>query len=69
LYLSSADSAKKFVLQIEYSWKGFKVGISGYAHLRTISLDKWATSKVYTTFNKNLKLLLENALKLNFEAL
>ena len=32
----------------------FKVGILGYGNLRTMSTDKWATYKVYTTFNKNL---------------
>ena len=29
-----------------------KVGILGYGNLRTMSTDKWATSK--STFNKNL---------------
>jgi len=58
----------------------FKVGISGYANLRTmgtdnlriIGTDKWATSKstqLSTEVWVKLLLLLENALKLNFEAL
>ena len=50
----------------------FKVGISGYANLRTMSMDKWATSKSTQLSTKvwvKLLLLLEYALKLNFEAL
>jgi len=50
----------------------FKVGISGYGNLRTMSTDKWATSKSTQLSTKiwvKLLLLLENALKLNFEAL
>ena len=49
-----------------------KVGISGYGNLRTVSMDKWATSKSTQLSTKiwvKLLLLLENALKLNFEAL
>ena len=49
-----------------------KVGISRYANLRTMSTDKWATSKSSQLLTKawvKLLLLLENALKLNFEAL
>ena len=49
-----------------------KVGISGYANLQTTSTDKWATSKSTQLPTKvwvKLLLLLENALKLNFEAL
>jgi len=49
----------------------FKVGISGYASLQTMSVDKWATSKSTQLSTKVWVklLLLENALKLNFEAL
>ena len=50
----------------------FKVGISGYGNLQTMSTDKWATSKSTQLSTKiwvKLLLLLENALKLNFEAL
>ena len=54
-------------------WHGqLKVGISGYANLHTMSTDKWATSKSTQLSTKlwvKLLLLLENALKLNFEAL
>jgi len=51
-----------------------KVGISGYGNLQTIVTDKWATSKTTQLSTKGeswvkLLLLLENALKLNFEAL
>jgi len=49
-----------------------KVGISGYGNLQTMSTDKWATSKSTQLSTKvwvKLLLLLENALKLNFEAL
>jgi len=49
-----------------------KEGISGYGNLRTMSMDKWATSKSTQLSTKvwvKLLLLLENALKLNFEAL
>ena len=48
------------------------VGISGYANLRTMSMDKWATSKSIQLSTKiwvKLLLLLENAIKLNIEAL
>jgi len=48
-----------------------KVGISGYGNLQTMSTDKWATSKSTQLSTKiwvKLLLLLENALKLNFEA-
>jgi len=50
----------------------FKVGISGYANLQTMCMDKWATSKSTQLSTKvwvKPLLLLENALKLNFEAL
>jgi len=50
----------------------FKVGISGYANLQTMSTDKWTTSKSTQLSTKvwvKLLLLLEKALKLNFEAL
>jgi len=43
-----------------------------YCHFRTMGADKWATSKVAQLSTKvwvKLLLLLENALKLNFEAL
>ena len=49
-----------------------KVGISGYGNLRIMSTDKWATSKSTQLSTKvwaKLLLPLENALKLNFEAL
>jgi len=49
-----------------------KVGISRYANLRIMSTDKWATSKsiqLSTNVWFKLLLLLENALKLNFDAL
>ena len=49
-----------------------KVGISGYGNLQTMTMDKWATSKSTQLSTKlwvKLLLLLENALKLNFEAL
>ena len=48
-----------------------KVGISGYGNLQTMSIDKWVTSKSTQLSTKTwvkLLLLLENALKLNFEA-
>ena len=48
------------------------VGISGYVNLQTMSTDKWATSKSTQLSTKvwvKLLLLLENALKLNSEAL
>ena len=50
----------------------FKVGISGYAKLRTMSTDKWATSKSTQLSTKvwiKLLLLLEKALELHVEAL
>ena len=51
----------------------FKVGMSGYGSLQTMSTDKWATSKSTQLSTKvwvKLLLLLENALKLDqFEAL
>ena len=48
-----------------------KVGTSGYGNLQTMNTDKWATSKSTQLSTKMVKLLLllENALKLNFEAL
>ena len=49
-----------------------KVGTSGYGNLQTMNMDKWATSKSTQLSTKiwvKLLLLLENALKLNFEAL
>ena len=49
-----------------------KVGISGYDNLQTMSTDKWATSKSTQLSTKiwvKLLLLLEDTLKLNFEAL
>ena len=51
-----------------------KVGISGYGNLQTMTVttDKWATSKSTQLPTKGwvkLLLLLENALKLNSEAL
>ena len=49
-----------------------KVGTSGYGNLQTMNTDKWATSKSTQLSTKiwvKLLLLLENALKLNFEAL
>ena len=48
-----------------------KVGISRYGNLRTMSTDKWATSKSKELSTKVWVklLLLENALKLNLEAL
>jgi len=53
-------------------WKLFKVGTSGYGNLQTMNTDKWATSKstqLSTLIWVKLLLLLEYALKLNFEAL
>jgi len=53
-----------------HSW--LKVGTSGYGNLQTMNADKWATSKstqLSTKIRVKLLLLLENALKLNFEAL
>ena len=50
----------------------FKVGTSGYGNLQTMNTDKWATSKSTQLSTKiwvKLLLLLENALKLNSEAL
>ena len=50
----------------------FKVGTSGYGNLQTMNTDKWATSKSTQLSTKiwvKLLLLLENALKLDFEAL
>jgi len=38
-------------------------------YLRIMSTDKWATSQLSTNILVKLLLLLENALKLNFEAL
>ena len=49
-----------------------KVGTSGYGNLQTMNTDKWATSKSTQLSTKiwvKLLLLLENALKFNFEAL
>jgi len=49
-----------------------KVGTSGYGNLQTMNMDKWATSRSTQLSTKiwvKLLLLLENALKLNFEAL
>ena len=49
-----------------------KVGTSGYGNIQTMNTDKWATSKSTRLSTKiwvKLFLLLENALKLNFEAL
>ena len=49
-----------------------KVGISGCGNLQTMSKDKWATLKSTQLSTKiwvKLLLLLENALKLNFEVL
>ena len=49
-----------------------KVGISRYGNLQTMSREKWATSKSTQLSTKGwvkLLLLLENALKLNVEAL
>ena len=59
-------------VQSDGTYIQIKVGISGYANLRTMSTDKWATSKSTQLSTKvwvKLLLLLENALKLNFEAL
>ena len=53
-------------------WIAVKVGTSGYGNLQTMNTDKWATSKSTQLSTKiwvKLLLLLENALKLNFEAL
>ena len=50
-------------------WLWFKVGTSGYGNLQTMNTDKWATSKSTQLSTVKLLLLLENALKLNFEAL
>ena len=47
----------------------FKVRISGYDNLQTMSTDIWATSKSTQLSTKiwvKLLLLLENALKLDF---
>ena len=52
--------------------QAIKVGISGYGNLQTMNTDKWATSKSTQLSTKiwvKLLLLLENTLKLNFEAL
>jgi len=49
-----------------------KIRGRGYGNLRTMSMDKWVTSKSTQFSTKvwvKLLLLLENALKLNFEAL
>ena len=49
-----------------------KVGTSGYGNLQTMNTDKWATSRstqLSTNIWVKLLLLLENTLKLNFEAL
>ena len=49
-----------------------KVRTSGYGNLQTMNTDKWASSKSTQLSTKiwvKLLLLLENALKLNFEAL
>ena len=49
-----------------------KVGTSGYGNLQTMNMDKWATLKSTQLSTKiwvKLLLPLENALKLNFEAL
>ena len=48
-----------------------KVGTSWYGNLQTMNTDKWATSKSTQLSTKIWVklLLLENALKLNFEAL
>jgi len=49
-----------------------KVGVSGYGNLKTMTMDKWATStstQLPTKGLVKLLLLLENALKLSFEAL
>ena len=49
-----------------------KVGTSGYGNLQTMNMDKWATSKSTQLSAKiwvKLLLMLENAVKLNFEAL
>ena len=49
-----------------------KVGILGYGNLRTMGADKWATSKATQLSTKvwvKLLFLLENYLKLKFEAL
>ena len=59
------------VVHIAYP-RAIKVRISRYANLQTMSMDKWATSKSTQLSTKvwvKLLLLLENALKLNFEAL
>ena len=47
----------------------FKAGISGYGNLQAMSTNKWTTSKSTTKVGVKLLLLLENASKLNFEAL
>jgi len=57
-----------------YHWPflAIKVGISRYSNFQTMTMDKWATSKSTQLSTKGwvkLLLLLENALKLNFEAL
>ena len=59
-------------LSIYLSNNCIKVGIFGYANLQTMSTDKWATSKSTQLSTKvwvKPLLLLENALKLKFEAL
>ena len=53
-------------------YQHIKVGVLGYDNLQTMNTDKWATS-MSTQLSKKvwvkLLLLLENALKLHFEAL
>ena len=61
----------KMILKIPgHTMYAFKVGISGYGNLRTMSTDKWTTSKSQcsTKICVKLLLLLKNALELNFEA-
>ena len=62
----------QILLHVYEYLKLVKVGISGYGNLRTMSTDEWTTSKSTQLSTKvwvKLLLLLENALKLNFEAL
>ena len=76
LYLQGLTTASQ-LLQFSYCYfkvyagtRNLKVGISGYGNLQTMSMDKWATSKSTQLSTKIwIKLLLlENPLKLNFEA-
>ena len=60
-------------VSLMFMYRGaIKVGISRYANLRIMSTDKWTTSEsiqLSTNIWFKLLLLLENALKLNFDAL